>query len=162
MPFICLPSHHPSSYCLGPFSLSCWYDPLYAPVMLSVFCALCHGEYPYLTQLIRPFILMEFSLMLAEACVFSQWDRAVCSGRGWSWETDCLKQKCCVWQALCSHSLPLSNPRGCTARNVHWLRLWEGKNNYFAKIIVSMHDFLVIQFNYIDKQPLCRSDWSLI
>lgn len=42
--------------------------------MPSVFCALCHGEYQYLTRLIRPFILMEFSLSAAapaEGPVFS-------------------------------------------------------------------------------------------
>lgn len=58
--------------------------------------ALCHGEYPRLTQLIRPFILMEFSLsaaILPEAWVFSWWGRAVYLGCGWSAETDASKKK---------------------------------------------------------------------
>lgn len=60
-----------------------------------------------------------------------------------------VKQKHGVWQALQAlattfHSWSLQQPV------VENFRQW---NNYFVIIIVSMHDFLVIQFNYIDKQP---------
>lgn len=59
-------------------------------------------EYQYLTQLIRPFILMEFSprvAVLTGDAVCSQWGRAVCFRCGWSPQTDCVHQVCCVWQA---------------------------------------------------------------
>ena len=78
----------------GPFSLSCWYGRPHAAVMLSVFCALCHGEYQYLTQLIRPFVLMEFSLSAAvpaEARCFL-WVRQSCLLGPWVELRDRLRQ----------------------------------------------------------------------
>lgn len=51
-------SHH----CTLLSGVFCFALLIWPAVILSVFCALCHGEYPYLTQLIRPFILMEFTL----------------------------------------------------------------------------------------------------
>lgn len=98
MPFICLPS--------APSRVIVWGSRPWAvdtarcvSGILSVFCALCHREYQYLTQLISPFILMEFTLgaaTLAEACVFSRRGRVVFLRRGWSWETECVKQNCCL------------------------------------------------------------------
>lgn len=90
--------------------------------------------------------------------VFSEWDRAVCWGRGWSCETDCVKQKCCVWQPLLApsatfHSYCSQERLNAPLSNVHRLRIFRRWNNYLAKIITAMHDFPVIQFNYIDKQP---------
>lgn len=144
----------------GPrFSLSCWYGRLPAAVTPSVFCTLCHGAYQYLTQLIRPFVLMEFSLTPAEARCFL-WVRRSCLLGPWVEPGDRLRQTKVLGLAAAASTLrhfPFSQltqkKNNAPLFNIHWLRIFGRWNNYFAKIIIAMHDFLAIQFNYIDKQP---------
>ncbi len=108
-------------------------SPLYAPVMLSVFCALCHGEYQHLTQLIRPFILMEFSLSAAIAAGWSPFFllvRQSCLLLLWVELTDRLRQTkvfCLAGPASTLCHFPLLKLLKCTACNVHRLRTWDGE-----------------------------------
>lgn len=95
--------------------------------------------------------------------VFSEWDGAVCSGCGWSRETDCVKQKCCVRQPLLapsatfhSHSLQKKTKKKKTTRRFSTSTGWEfseGEIITLQRIITAVRDFPAIQFNYIDKQP---------
>lgn len=99
----------------------CFVLLIWPAVILSVFCALCHGEYPYLTQLIRPFILMEFTLSppafsLTKTELFAR----VVGGVG----RQSASNKLLVGRH-CKYSLPLSIPKGykCAACKTHWFRL---------------------------------------
>lgn len=134
--------------------------------MPSVFCALCHGEYQYLTRLIRPFILMEFSLSAAapaEARCFP-WVRRSCLLGLWVEPGDRLRQAKVLCSAAAASTLrhfPFSqltkkNQKKKTTRRFSTSTGWEfseGEIITLQRIITAVRDFPAIQFNYIDKQP---------
>lgn len=80
-------------------------------VMLSVFSALCHSEYQYLTQLIRPFILMEFTLSLP---VFSLSKTELFASLVGGAERQTASNEIVVADRLCQYSLTLFAPTAYT------------------------------------------------
>lgn len=89
----------------------------------NVFCSLCHSKYQYLTPLIRPFILMEFTRSLPVSSLEETELFAWAVGGA---ERQIVSNKFVVVGRPCCH-FPFLKVIKSIASKIQWLILWEDK-----------------------------------